>query len=56
MLGEALLLNGQTAEGQALLVGVNNAQGQLGARAYWYGSLQEDGPSAVLGAFSSGGR
>ncbi len=39
MLGEALLLNGQTAEGQALLAGVNNAQNQLGAREYWYRSI-----------------
>jgi O-antigen ligase len=48
MLGEALLLNGQTAEGQALLVGVNNAQGQLGARVYWNRSIGAEETAALI--------
>jgi hypothetical protein len=35
-LGEALIVNGRLDEGQALWRNVNNEQGQLEARAFWY--------------------
>ena len=53
MYGEALLLNGQTARGQSLLAGVNNAQKQLSARAYWYRTNGEAGVAAALEAVQS---
>ena len=39
LLGEALIVNGYWDEGEALWAGVNNEQGQLGARAFWYGYI-----------------
>jgi hypothetical protein len=34
--GEALIVTGREAEGAALWATVNNAQGQLDIRAFWY--------------------
>lgn len=39
--GEALIVNGQVEEGAALWATVNQAQNPLGARVYWYGSLED---------------
>jgi hypothetical protein len=36
LFGEALIVNGRVEEGQALWSDVNNEQGQLDARAFWY--------------------
>jgi thioredoxin-like negative regulator of GroEL len=36
LLGEAYIVNGRFEEGQALLAGVSNRQGQLAARVFWY--------------------
>ena len=36
LLGEALLVNGRIDEGTALWAQVNNAQGQLQSRKFWY--------------------
>jgi O-antigen ligase len=47
--GEALLLNGQVERGLSLLAGVNNAQNQLGARAYWYQASGAEGAADLLG-------
>ena len=39
--GEALIANGRVEEGAALWSTVNQSQNQLGARVYWYGSLDD---------------
>jgi hypothetical protein len=42
LLGEAYLVNGRAAEGQALWADVNDVQGQLGIRAFWYDHIGDE--------------
>lgn len=48
LLGEALLTNGRSADGKELWAGVNNAQGQLNARAFWYEFIADEERLAMI--------
>jgi hypothetical protein len=48
--GEALIVNGQVDEGAALWAQVNDGQGQLAARAYWYGHIGDEERAAWVKA------
>lgn len=48
LLGEAYLLNGQLEAGQAMLQRVNNQQGQLQIRAFWYELVGEAESAGIL--------
>ncbi|MBN1657051.1 MAG: O-antigen ligase family protein [Anaerolineae bacterium] len=48
LFGEALIANGYQDEGEVLWANVNNEQGQLAARVFWYGYIEDAGREAAI--------